>query len=83
MSATLLDQFIEPFAACLTPDSAAKIASLHADAATQARVDELAERANRGLLSETEKSEYDQLLAAFHFVTILQAHARKLLREAQ
>ena len=82
MSISLLDQFVEPFASCLTPDSAARIVGMQADAQTQARVDELADKANRGVLSESEKTEYDRLLAAFHFVTILQAHARKVLRSS-
>jgi hypothetical protein len=33
MNTTLLDQFIEPFAECLTQDAARKIVAIRADAA--------------------------------------------------
>jgi len=80
MSGTYLEKLIEPFAECLTVESAEKIASLQADAALQKRVDELAEKANFGTLTDDERREYDRYLAAFHFVTIMQARARRLLR---
>jgi hypothetical protein len=80
MSTTLLDQLVEPFAECLTPDAARKIAALRADDSLQARVDELAEKANRGTLTDDEAAQYDQYLAGFHFVTVMQARARRLLR---
>lgn len=76
---TLLDRLIEPFAECLTPEAARKIVELRADPLLQHRIDELAEKANRGSLDDTERAEYDRYLAAFHFVTILQARARRLL----
>ncbi len=80
MSATILDQIIEPFAECLTLEAARKIVALRADDAMQGRVDELADKANAGTLSELEKAEYDRCLAAFHFVTIIQARARRLIQ---
>lgn len=80
MSTSLLDRLIEPFTECLTTDAARKIAAIRADDAMQTRVDELAEKANRGTLTEDERMEYDRHLAAFHFVTIMQARARRLLR---
>ena len=48
-------------------------------APTQARVDQLADKANEGELSNDERAEYDKFREAFHFVTILQAKARTLL----
>jgi hypothetical protein len=80
MSMTILDRIIEPFAECLTQEAARKIVALRADGEMQGRVDELADRANAGTLSEVEQSEYDRYLAAFHFVTILQARARRLIQ---
>jgi len=77
--ATLLDRLIEPFAECLTVEAARKVADLKADPSLQRRVDELAAKANRGVLDEGERAEYDRYLAAFHFVTLLQARARRLL----
>ena len=80
MNATILDRLIEPFAECLRTEAARKIVALRADEETQRRVDELAERANRGILTPEERSDYDHFLAAFHFVTVMQARARQLLR---
>jgi hypothetical protein len=77
----ILDRVLEPITDCLTPDVAAKLVALRADAETQARVDELADKANEGTLSTEERTEYDRYREAFHFVTILQAKARKLLTE--
>ena len=79
MNTTLLDQLIEPFADCLTTEAAEKISALKADDALQLRIDELAEKANQGSLTPSEQSEYDRYLAAFHFVTVMQARARRLL----
>jgi len=80
MAANLLDQIIEAFAECLTPEASRKIIALRADAALQQRVDELAEKATNGELTDEERTEYDRYLAAFHFVTIMQAKARRLLK---
>ena len=79
MATSLLDQIIEPFAECLTKDAAEKIAALRADDSLQQRVDELAEKANRGQLCPAEQVEYDRYLAAYHFVTVMQARARRIL----
>ncbi len=81
MSTTVLDRLIEPFAECLTPEAARKIASLRADALDQERLDQLAGKANHGIMTPGEQSEYDRLLAAFHFVTMMQARARRFLQQ--
>jgi hypothetical protein len=76
----VLDRVLDPFTDCLTPEVAERIVDLRADAQTQARVDELADKANEGQLSPHERAEYDRYRDAFHFVTILQAKARRLLQ---
>ena len=81
MTTSLFDQIIEPFAACLTRDAAQKIADARADAATQAQLDDLAEKANRGVLSDTEKEQYQRLLALFHVVSLLQIRAKRILKD--
>lgn len=75
----VLDRVLEPFMECLTPEVAQRIVNLRADTPMQARIDELADKANEGLLSVKEKAEYDRYRDAFHFVTIVQARARRLL----
>jgi hypothetical protein len=78
----VLDRVLDPFTDCLTPEVARRIADLRADAEMQARVDELASKANEGRLSERERAEYDTYRSAFHFITILQAKARSLFKQA-
>ena len=79
MSTTLLDQLVEPFAECLTVEAAKRVVALRADPALQQRIDVLADRSNHGVLTVEEQAEYDRFLAAFHFMTIMQARARRLL----
>jgi hypothetical protein len=82
MSATLLDRLIDPIADCLTVQAAEKIVLLRADPELQKRIDELAEKANRGELTAEEQGEYDRYLAAYHVVTLMQARARRVLNAA-
>ena len=77
----MLDRVLDPFTHCLTPEVARRIADLRADAEMQARVDELASKANEDRLSERERAEYDTYRSAFHFVTIPQAKARSLFKQ--
>jgi hypothetical protein len=79
-STSVLDRVLDPFTDCLTPEVAERIVHLRADSETQARLDELADKANEGQLSTEERAEYDKFLEAFHFITILQAKARTLLQ---
>jgi len=76
---TVLDRVLDPFTECLTREVAERVVNLRADAEVQARVDDLADKANEGLLSDEERAEYDKYREAFHFITILQAKARALL----
>ena len=78
-SSSVLDRVLDPFTECLTPEVAERVVRLRADAGVQARVDDLADKANEGRLSDDERAEYDKYREAFHFITILQAKARTLL----
>lgn len=80
MVTTYLDQLVEPFAECLTPEAARRIVDLRASESLQSQVTSLSEKANLGTLTEAEKEEYDRYLAAYHFATIVQARTRKLLK---
>lgn len=81
MLTTLFDDVLEPVAACLTPESARRIADLKVNALTQSRLDALADKANEGTLTAEEAAEYDEFLAAFHLISILQARARSVLEQ--
>lgn len=76
----VIDRILDPFTACLSPEVAERLVQMRADPLTQKRVDELADKANEGQLSESERREYEQYRRAFHFVTILQAKARSYLK---
>ncbi len=75
-----LDSLLDPFAGTLSRDAARFIAEFRADSATQAHVDELAEKANQGTASPQELAQYEQLVDAATLIGIMQAKARKALR---
>ena len=79
MSRAVIDRVLDPFTDCLSADVARRIVDLRADMEVQAALDSLAEKANEGTLSEAERAEYEEYLQVFHFVTILQAKARRFL----
>lgn len=80
MSTTeVFEQALDPFVECLTPEAARRIVALRADPADQARLDELAERANEGVLTPDERAEYEKFRAVFHMITLMQSKARRLL----
>ena len=70
-----LDELLDPFALCL---DARRVAEFRTSPSVQLRVDELAERANEGLLSEAERTEYAALIDASDFISILKLKARRL-----
>lgn len=76
-----LDRLLERVTDCLTPEVAAKVVALRADESTQTRLDELADKANEGTLTDAEQSEYAEYVRAIDVIAILQAKARALLRK--
>jgi hypothetical protein len=79
-STAVIDRVLDPLLDCFTPEVARKVAAMRADAKTQSRVDELAAKANEGELTASEQLEYDRIRELYHFVTIVQAKARKFLK---
>jgi hypothetical protein len=77
---TILDQFLDPVADCLTREVAERIAELPFDASTQAELDLLANKAAGGELSAEEASRYHEMVEAIDIVGILKAKARARLR---
>jgi len=76
---TPLDRLLDPVARCFTTDVARRLADIQPDRGTQARIDELAGKANEGTLAPAEQAEYLGYVEAIDLVSILQAKARKLL----
>ena len=76
-TAAIIGDILEPV---LTPDLAKRIVDLRADEATQARLEELAEKCSEGLLTPEEQRDYESYVEAIDVVSILQAKARRLLQ---
>jgi hypothetical protein len=79
---TVLDEVLEPVARCFTPDVARQVAALRAASTLQARLDEFADKANEGTLTEAEREQYEAYVEAIDVISILQAKARKILATA-
>ena len=75
---SVLDQWLDPV---ITPDVAQRLVSLQADSTTKSRIETLGEKANEGQLSPAEQSEYEAYISANDFIAILQAKARRVLRQ--
>lgn len=75
----VLDQLLDPIRDCLTKEVAAKIAALRADARTQAKLDEFAEKNKEGTLTANERTQYEALVQAGAMIAVLQAKARSVL----
>jgi hypothetical protein len=74
-----LDGLLEPLSRCLDAESARRVVDLQVDPTVQERIDRLAERANEGTLSDSERSEYEALINAADFISILKLKARLYL----
>ena len=75
----VLERLLQPVSDSLNADAAQRLIGLKADPELQARVDELAEKCNEGLLSAQERTEYDSYVAAGSLIAILKAKARLML----
>lgn len=71
-----LDGILGPLSRCLDRESARRIVNFQVDQPVQERIDALAERANEGTLSDTDRAEYEALINAADFVSILKLKAR-------
>ncbi len=74
-----LDRLLNPLGECLTPAVARRIVKMRADADTQARIDELADKCNEGELTPAERREYESFVRAINLIAILQSKARTIL----
>jgi hypothetical protein len=72
----LLDRLLEPLSRCIRGEGERELLGLRADKALQARIDELADKCDEGLLTPEERAEYETYVRFGNFVAILQAKAR-------
>jgi len=75
------DRATNPVFEILSRDQALHIADFHADEELQARIEELANKANEGELSDEELAEYEGYAQANKFIAVLQAKARRMLAD--
>jgi hypothetical protein len=78
-AAASLDGLLDPLSRCLDAVSARRVIDLEIAPTVQERIDMLAERANEGLLSDGERAEYEALINAADFISILKLKARQHL----
>jgi hypothetical protein len=76
-AATGLDGLLEPLSLCLDAESARRLVAFRIDPQVQERIEALAERANEGKLNAAERSEYEALINAADFISILKLKARR------
>jgi predicted transcriptional regulator len=79
----VLDRFLEPVRQCLTPALARQLVDFRVDRQIQARVDELADKCNKGALSPPEQAEYEAIVEEADLIALLQAKARAFLANAE
>ena len=75
----ILSQLLEPVGQMMPVDFAQKLAAMRASPEVQARIDELADRSNEGVLTDKERADYEAYVDAIDVISILQAQARAVL----
>jgi hypothetical protein len=75
----ILDRLLDPLGQAMTPEFASRVIAIRADPQVQQRVDYLADRCNEGLLTPSEREEYQDIVAAGQMIAILQAKAKRIL----
>ena len=80
ISAITLDGLLDPFSRCLDAESALRVTEFRVDQAIQTHIDTLAGRANDGVLSDDERTEYESLVNAADLISILKLKAGRRLK---
>jgi hypothetical protein len=80
IATTALDGLLDPLGRCLDAESARRVVELRASPPVQQRIHTLAERANDGVLTDDEANEYEALINAADFISVLKITARQHLR---
>jgi hypothetical protein len=78
-SASALGRLLRPLSRELTADLARALVNLKADAETQARYDELADKRSTGQITADEQGELESIVRANTLLGVLKAEARAFL----
>jgi len=73
-----LDAILDPLVGCLTAEVAARILEVRIAPPIQTRVDELAEKAASGSLTDSERTEYEDLIERADLLGIVKSLARQV-----
>jgi hypothetical protein len=76
-----LDRFLDSISSCFTPQVAERIAGLQLDPELLARIEQLAQKANEGLLTPEEDEEYKDYVDGGDMLALIQAKARRFLKQ--
>ena len=78
-STSALERLLHPLSRELTVDLARALINVQADAETQARYDELADKCSAGVLTPEEQAELESIVRANTLIGVLKAEARAFL----
>jgi selenocysteine lyase/cysteine desulfurase len=81
--AAAFERGTDPILDILTVEQARALVTYSGDEELRARIDELAAKNTEGLMTDQERAEYQGYVRANNFMSVLQAKARKLLRNVQ
>jgi hypothetical protein len=76
---SMLERIFDPLAECFTVEVARRVLQISIDPEQQQRINVLADKANEGLLTESEREEYEEFIEASDLLGILKAKARMTL----
>lgn len=79
LDANSMQRFLEQFTETLSPELADRFVSTPSNPEFQTRIDELAGKANEGILSEDERREYTTYIEAMDMMALLKS--RVLLKQ--
>jgi hypothetical protein len=74
-----LSRLLEPLSRSLGVEAAMSLVGLRIDPAIQARIEELADRCNEGLLTEAERAEYSGYVEGAEILALIKSKARRYL----
>ena len=78
-AATGLDDLLEPLSQCFDAESARRLIAFRIDPQVLTRIEVLGELANEGNFTADERSEYEALINAADFISILRLKAQRHL----
>ena len=81
-SANLLDGLLDPLSRCLDGESARRLVEFKVAPDVQERIEKLADAANEGELSAEDRNQYEAVINAADFISILKLKARRNLEQA-